>query len=123
MSIKGLGLDPDGKFGFTDNDVVRFQSANFGLEKMTRIGDLINAMGPWARGKVNSQGQEADFFHETGSICEVLRVSGGGWQRGRFRFRLEFIPENPEAFMEVTESNKTLSPLDDLRSNLDIQPS
>jgi hypothetical protein len=34
---------------------------------------------------------------EPGLACEVLKTSGGGWQKGRIRITLEFIPEEPPA--------------------------
>lgn len=59
----------------------------------------------------------------SGMGCRVLLAQGGGWQAGKIRFRLEFIPINPK----VPEQNlskaisQPASPLDDLRSQLDAQ--
>ncbi|MEH2300001.1 MAG: KGK domain-containing protein [Nostoc sp.] len=68
-------------------------------------------------------GSEQQWFSEQGCKCEFLLTTGGGWQKGRFRFRLEFIPDNPEAFLKNSplEDEKPQSPLDDLRSQLDTQ--
>lgn len=122
MSVEKFGLDPGEKLGFTDDDVVMFATNNFALEKMTKIRDLLQAIERWARSNSNNKSNESLLFEEKGLHCEVLRTAGGGWHKGNFRVRLEFIPENPESFMPDSGSNKTLSPLDDLRSNLDIQP-
>jgi hypothetical protein len=118
MSVDRFGLDPDGKLGFSDDDVVMFQGNNFNLDKMTKVGSLIKVIGPWAMSNSNNTGYEFGLF-DKGLECEILRVSGGGWQKGRFRVRLEFIPDDPESFMGIAPE-KTSSPLDDLRSNLDI---
>ncbi|HEY9672725.1 MAG TPA: KGK domain-containing protein [Waterburya sp.] len=36
-------------------------------------------------------------FHwlDNGIECRVLRTTGGGWQTGKIRFSLEFIPDEP----------------------------
>ncbi len=38
----------------------------------------------------------SNWFKETGVVCEVLKTEGGGWQKGKIRFRVEFIPDEPE---------------------------
>ncbi len=119
MAIEKFGLDPDGKLGLSEDDVVMFGSNNFTLERMTKIISLIEAIQPWSQRNSNNKGSEYALFTEQGLGCEVLRTSGGGWQKGRFRFCLEFIPDDPESFMGTT-SQKPSSPLDDLRTNLDI---
>jgi hypothetical protein len=48
MAIDTFGLDPDGKLGFSNDDVVMFPNKNFNLEQMTKVGSLIKAIGPWA---------------------------------------------------------------------------
>jgi hypothetical protein len=112
MSVERFGLDPDGKLGFSNDDVVMFQTGNFSLDKMTKISSLLQALEPWAQRNSNNKASESVLFSEKGLDCQVLRVSGGGWQKGRIRFRLEFVPDEPPP-----QAN---SPLADLRSNLDI---
>lgn len=112
-----FGLDPENKLGLKDDDVVSYGSKN-----IVKIGDLMQSIYGW------SQKVAADFptpsgawFTDNGIQCEILRTKGGGWQKGRLRFRLEFLPDNPEAFVDVTSTtDKSLSPLDDLRSDLNI---
>ncbi len=38
----------------------------------------------------------SNWFQEKGISCEVLKVEGGGWQKGKIRFRVEFIPDEIE---------------------------
>ncbi|MDF5736787.1 MULTISPECIES: KGK domain-containing protein [unclassified Nostoc] len=57
-----------------------------------------------------------------GIACRVL--SGGkGWQAGRIRLRLEFTPSKPKLPEQKpsTATSEPVSPLDDLRSQLDIE--
>jgi uncharacterized protein (DUF302 family) len=37
---------------------------------------------------------EHSAWVEKGVPCEVLLTQGGGWQKGRIRLRIEFIPED-----------------------------
>ncbi|MBW4556404.1 MAG: hypothetical protein KME59_10770 [Trichormus sp. ATA11-4-KO1] len=112
MSLERFGIDPDNKLGLSKDCVVTIQSKEFGLETITKIDCLIKAIETWSRNNTNNKSSEAVWFTEQGFNCQVLRTSGGGWIKGRFRFRLEFVPEQPEI--------KPPSPLDNLRSNLGI---
>ena len=120
MSIERFGLDPESKLGFSENDVIAIQTKEFGLESMSKLGRLIQALEQWSRSNTANKGNEPSWFTEQGITCEVLRTVGGGWQKGRFRIRLEFIPANPEAFLQDSSpiEDKVQSPLDDLRSQL-----
>lgn len=55
-----------------------------------------------------------------GMACRVLSAQGGGWQTGKILFRLEFIPDRPK-IPEQKPSTSVVSPLADLRSQLDTQ--
>ncbi|MBE8990644.1 KGK domain-containing protein [Nostoc sp. LEGE 12450] len=122
MSIERFGLDPESKLGLSEDDVITIQSKDFGLETMSKISVLIQAITRWSAQNKSNVGSEAQWFVEQGISCEILRTVGGGWQKGRFRIRLQFIPDNPEAFLKTSlpEDEKPQSPLDDLRSHLDV---
>jgi hypothetical protein len=38
-----------------------------------------------------------------GVECEVLFANGGGWQKGKMRLRLEFVPDNPEPSLDSSD--------------------
>jgi hypothetical protein len=68
-------------------------------------------------------------WSDTGVECEVLKMDGYGWQKGRVRISLEFIPDEEEQEEEILEANLEEesitpklpeSPLDDLRTKLKI---
>ncbi|AVH71577.1 KGK domain-containing protein [Nostoc sp. 'Lobaria pulmonaria (5183) cyanobiont'] len=108
-------------FSFDDEDVVSgFSCPAFDMPPMLKFRNLIQAIFSWIGGKNSYSNAESQWFSEEGCKCEILLVKGGGWQKGRFRFRLEFIPDNPEAFLKnyPPEDEKPQSPLDDLRSQL-----
>ncbi|MHC5862041.1 KGK domain-containing protein [Nostoc sp.] len=118
MSVKEFGLDPDDRFGLSEEDAVSIQNKYFGVDRMVKVGGLISALRQWANS--HSQNNEGHWFIEQGCQCQILRVKGGGWLKGRFRIRLEFIPDNPEDFLQQSapKEEKPQSPLDDLRSQL-----
>ncbi|HBE18503.1 MAG TPA: KGK family protein [Cyanobacteria bacterium UBA11149] len=61
--------------------------------------------------------QEIHEWWDEGIDCEVLTCDGKGWQKGKVRLALEFIPDEPEV-EEISVSNQLFlpeSPLDDLR--------
>lgn len=118
MSIERFGLDPDEKLGLSNDDVVSLPGNSFGLEKMSKLEHLLKKMEAWSH--ISNKTDEMTWFSENGCKCEILRINGGGWQKGQFRIRLEFIPDNPEAFQQKSSENvEQKSPLDDLR-NLNI---
>lgn len=49
----------------------------------------------WVMNKFFGNHPHAQWYMEGGVACEVLQTSGGGWKKGRVRFRLEFIPDTP----------------------------
>jgi hypothetical protein len=51
----------------------------------------------------------------SGVPCRAMLVQGGGWQNGRLKFRLEFIPDSETETADQTDK----SVLDDLRDKLD----
>ncbi|WP_223280148.1 KGK domain-containing protein [Nostoc sp. PA-18-2419] len=109
---------PEDRGGLSDEDVVSNSGGLcFGTPDMAKLKGLIERIRSWACGTGRYPSAEYKWFTEEGFKCEVLRVNGGGWIKGRFRFRLEFVPDEPEAIQPKDPS----SPLADLRSQLDTQ--
>ncbi|MEH1852673.1 MAG: KGK domain-containing protein [Nostoc sp.] len=111
------------RFSLDDEDLVsNYASKAFETHDILKLGSLIEAIRSWSMMN-NRYSHEREWFSEQGCKCQVLLVKGkgGGWQKGRFRFRLEFIPDDPEAFLKNApgESEKTQSALDNVRSPLD----
>jgi hypothetical protein len=108
-----FGLNP--KWGITDSDVVTVQG-----QGLIKFGSFMNSIQIWSQ-KVSGDYPSpwGAWFTDKGVEIEILRTKGGGWQKGRLRFRLEFIPDDPEAFIDQLSPEP--SPLDDLRSDLNIK--
>jgi hypothetical protein len=115
MSIERFGLDPDNKLGLDKDDVFYSPISDFGVQGMVKLDELMKMIDGWTS-KVTQVSESAWFSHE-GRECEILLTKGGGWQKGRFRFRLEFIPDNPQVFegTATSISDDSISRLDDLR--------
>lgn len=90
-------------------------SSNFGLGTTFKLNELLKSAILWIITVNNSCAAYSNWLKTEGVKCQVLRKDGGGWQSGKVRFRVEFVPDNPPV------SPKDLnSPLADLRTNLDI---
>ncbi|TAF07407.1 MAG: hypothetical protein EAZ77_09885 [Nostocales cyanobacterium] len=118
--MKGFNLD--------DNDVVKLDSSENPAETTTSThNEVMQAIWVAVRYRLKEWRRTNDlgsfsriFFH--GVHGQVLRASGGGWQSGVIRVRLEFIPDEPEEDdlqdAVLLPPSKEKSPLDDLRAEL-----
>lgn len=78
------------EFELDNNDVVCIGSGNnFANTSTCRYLELKMALAEYLRPKF-------DAWVGQGAKGEILRTTGGGWQRGKFRLRLEFIPDPEE---------------------------
>ncbi|MBD2491127.1 KGK domain-containing protein [Aulosira sp. FACHB-615] len=108
----------------SDSDVVSIPRPadasiyNFGLKSTFKAGELIEAARSWIAKSGHETCSYSTWLRLDGLRCDVLSPSGGGWKSGRVRFRIEFIPDEPE-----TKPDEPISPLADLRADLDIEPS
>lgn len=100
-----------------NDDVVYSESSDF-VGPTFKVSQLKTAVLSWSLGDTRYPATSRQrWFTPNGIKCQVLRVQGGGWQSGKLRFRLEFVPDEPEPSIKPV---KPESLLDDLRSNLNI---
>jgi hypothetical protein len=118
-------------FELNDDDVVSMEaSENFTDSKTSKVEDMMYEI----RELLKSADLALEEWVSEGFDCEVLRAEGGGWQTGKIRLYIgfEFIPgASPEKSTRRSVSRvlarrrgiraSSVSPLADLRSNLDIQ--
>ncbi len=87
MSKQFEPLDP--------SDVISM--AKYGVFKLAAIfkaSDVINAI---RTNCTSADSREAALLSAEGLPCEVLRLTGDGWQKGRVRMvAIEFCPDNGE---------------------------
>ena len=54
------------------------------------------------------------WFNERGLNCEVLQFGNQGWQKGRVRIRMEFVPdESPKLLKEAPPSKRERPPYEE----------
>lgn len=81
----------------SDDDVVSIESSGFGTGNTFKVSELMKKVQVFAN-KENRSSLYPNFkvrwFTSEGVTAEVLKPNGG-WRKGRLRFRLEFIPDEP----------------------------
>lgn len=78
------------EFELDNNDVVSISSGkNFAKTGTCRFLELKQAIEEYMR-------PNYEQWVGRGVESQVLLQTGGGWQRGKFRLRLEFIPDPEE---------------------------
>lgn len=93
----------------SDDDVVSMaQDDNFAGASTSTGEELMETVANLVFQNTSLQEDKALGWVDKGLICKVLLAQGGGWQKGKIRIRFEFVPD------------KSASPLDDLRSHLDV---
>jgi len=101
-----------------DDDVVSMEAGqNFTKTTTSKIKEVKNAL---ISEKLSGFGN----WISDGVQCQILLANRLGWYKGKIRLRIEFVPANPEDFADRTTltnyPSENPSPLDDLRSDLNI---
>ncbi|WP_138500924.1 KGK domain-containing protein [Nostoc sp. PA-18-2419] len=100
-----------------NDDVVCFGAEDYSFSKAptATVNEIKSSLlKTWLAGHLSG-------WIGNGIACKVLLVRGGGWQAGRVRFRLEFMPNEPKVSRkEPSSTSESKSPLDDLRSDLKV---
>lgn len=58
-----------------------------------KVGEFLDALAQAISDRENDWADENEGWFSDGLECEALRFNGQGWQRGKVRIRLEFMPE------------------------------
>lgn len=106
-------------FELNDDDVISMSIPSFNTGTTCKVSELKQKVKEFANQENKGSAYpnaKVKWFSE-GVQCELLKPQNG-WQKGKIRFRLEFVPDEPPQKLptSVTQS----SPLDDLRSELDV---
>jgi hypothetical protein len=106
---------------YGDGDVVAFMASMHKLGKFKAAIKNMSQQGGSLRQYLNDElnfalDVEAEWV-EPGADCEILRVGGKDWQKGKIKVEItvKFYPDEPE----VEEINQAESPLDDIRLMMD----
>jgi KGK domain len=143
LRLQGVwGIAMRETFVLQNYDVVYMDDGRRLSSKTARACEIMGAVLQKIRTTINSNrtayindSPELAEWVTKGVECEVISETSEGWMRGRVRVCIEFIPdgeedededgnedEGGEELEEVEDSlGKPLSPLDDLRSQLNIE--
>jgi hypothetical protein len=103
----------DNDFGLLNNDEVLYvRSGSVLVPNATfKAGELLDALAQLVSEREDEWSDEQEgWFNERGLSCEVLRFGNQGWQKGRVRIRLEFIPDGPKLLREAPLEKRDRAP-------------
>lgn len=60
-----------------------------------KVGEFLDALAQAISDREDDWTDDHEGWFSDGLDCEALRFNSQGWQRGRVRIRLEFMPDGP----------------------------
>jgi len=88
-----------------ENEVLHVRRGRIVMENPTfRVSEFLDALAQAISEHEGVWSEDNEGWFEDGLDCEVLRLSSQGWQRGRVRIRLEFIPAAPPKLLKEASS-------------------
>jgi KGK domain len=106
----------DNDFGLLSNDEVLYvRSGSVLVPNATfKAREFLDALAQLVSEREDEWSDEQEgWFNERGLSCEVLRFGNQGWQKGRVRIRMEFIPEGPKMLKEAPPPQRERAPYQD----------
>jgi KGK domain len=77
-----------------DDEVVYISAGRILIDNPTfKVGELLDALAQLVSDREADWSEDHESWFSEGADCEVLRLSGSGWQRGQIRLRVEFSPD------------------------------
>ncbi|MEM9542479.1 MAG: KGK domain-containing protein [Cyanobacteria bacterium P01_E01_bin.42] len=108
--------------GNRQNSEDRYSHYFFGLESehsfTYRSSEIVSAIAKILQSARSSYTTEMKLLSD-GVECELMKNTGGGWKKGKFRLKmsLEFCPDEPEE-QQNESPGQPESVLDDIRKSL-----
>ncbi|NJR52394.1 MAG: KGK domain-containing protein [Leptolyngbyaceae cyanobacterium CSU_1_3] len=83
-----------------------------------KVIEFLDALAQAISDREDDWSEDNEAWFGDGLPCEALRFGTGGWQRGRVRIRLEFVPEKiPGKLPERSSASRpSEQPLERMRS-------
>jgi hypothetical protein len=83
-----------------------------------KVIEFLDALAQAISDREEDWSEDKEDWFGDGLACEALRFGTGGWQRGRVRIRLEFIPEKvPNKLPERSSASRpSEQPLERIRA-------
>jgi len=94
-----------------DDEVLHVRNGRVLMPNSTfKVSEFLDALAQVVSEREDGWMEECeDWFNNQGLRCEVLRFSNQGWQRGRVRIRVEFLPE-PQKLLKEQAPRRTNRP-------------
>ncbi|BAZ31172.1 hypothetical protein NIES4074_36440 [Cylindrospermum sp. NIES-4074] len=81
-----------------DDDVLSMSRPPFEVATTFKISELmVKVLVFLNQGHGGGSENPKVTLFANGSECNLLQANGGGWRKGKVRFRLEFIPDEPSS--------------------------
>ncbi len=91
-----------------DDEVVYIGAGRILLDNPTfKVGELLDALAQLVSDREADWSEDHEGWFTDGADCEVLRLNGSGWQRGRIRMRVEFAPSKIQERLPERTSSST----------------
>lgn len=104
--------------GFTplsDDEVLFVERGRVLMSNPTfKVIEFLDALAQAISDREGDWTDENEAWFGDGLECEALRFSSGGWQRGKVRIRLEFMPLKPLEKLPERSSARKSDPFEDL---------
>jgi KGK domain len=71
-----------------------------------KVSEFLDALAELVSDREPEWSEDNEGWFSDGLSCEVLRFNGGGWQRGKVRIRLEFLPGMPQQQLPERSSSR-----------------
>ena len=96
-----MSLDP--RFlPLDDDEVLYVPSGSILMSNPTfKVGEFLDALAQTVSDRESEWSEDHEGWFANGVECQVVRLTGAGWQHGHVRLRLEFMPsKEPERLPE-----------------------
>jgi KGK domain len=81
-----------------------------------KVSEFLDALAEVVNDREPDWTEASEGWFSDGLECETLRFNGNGWQRGKIRIRLEFLPTKPpQQLPERSSSKANRPPIEKLR--------
>jgi hypothetical protein len=88
-----------------DDEVLHVSTGRILVDNPTfKVGELLDALAQSISDGEGDWSEDHEGWFSDGADCEVLRVNGAGWQRGRVRVRIEFAPDKEQDLLTERSS-------------------
>lgn len=95
----------------SDDEVIYVNNGRVLMPNPTfKVIEFLDALAQVVSERESDWTDESEGWFSQGLDCEVLRFGNQGWQRGRVRLRLEFVPDKPKLLREERPRSREESP-------------